>query len=50
MGQTELRTGPAGRAGSREGQKQFRAKVEQLRQQYTRQRGLEIEKIKREDN
>ena len=36
--------------GSREGQKQFRAKVEQLRQQYTRQRELEIEKIKREDN
>jgi TPR repeat protein len=36
--------------GSREGRKQFRARVEQLRQNYARQRELEIEKIKREDN
>jgi TPR repeat protein len=36
--------------GSREGQKQFQARVEQLRQQYTRQRELEIEKIKGEEN
>jgi TPR repeat protein len=36
--------------GSREGQKQFRARVEQLHQKYARQRELEIEKIKREDN
>ena len=35
------------RDGSREGQKQFRARVEQLRQKYIRQRELEIEKIKR---
>ena len=33
--------------GSREGQKQFRAQVERLRQKYIRQRELEIEKIKR---
>ena len=33
--------------GSREGQKQHRAKVEQLRQKHIRQRELEIEKIKR---
>ena len=32
--------------GSREGQKQFRAQVERLRQKYIRQRELEIEKIK----
>ncbi len=36
--------------GSREGRKQFRARVEQLRQQYTRQKELEIEKIKGEEN
>jgi hypothetical protein len=36
------------RDGSREGQKQFRARVEQLRQKYIRQRELEIERIKRE--
>jgi hypothetical protein len=34
--------------GSREGQNQYRARVEQLRQNYIRQRELEIEKIKRE--
>jgi len=34
--------------GSREGQKQFRARVEHLRQKYIRQRELEIERIKRE--
>ena len=33
--------------GSREGKKQFRAQVERLRQEYIRQRELEIEKIKR---
>ena len=33
--------------GSREGKKQFRAQVEQLRQEYSRQRELEIEQIKR---
>ena len=33
--------------GSREGQKQHRAKVEQLRQKHIRQRELEIEKIRR---
>ena len=38
------------RDGSREGQKQFRARVEQLRRQYARQRELEIEKIKGEEN
>ena len=38
------------RDGSREGRKQFRARVEQLRQQYARQRELEIEKIKGEEN
>ncbi|MGB5749850.1 MAG: tetratricopeptide repeat protein [Desulfobacterales bacterium] len=32
--------------GSREGQKQFRARVEQLRQEYDRQKKLEIAKIK----
>jgi TPR repeat protein len=32
--------------GSKEGRKQFRAKVEQLRQHYARQRELEIEQIK----
>ena len=36
--------------GSREGRNQFRLKAEQLRQHYARQRELEIEKIKREDN
>ena len=36
------------RDGSREGQKQFRARVEQLRQNNNRQRELEIERIKRE--
>jgi TPR repeat protein len=35
------------RDGSREGKKQYQAKVEQLRQEYIRQRELEIEKIKR---
>jgi len=34
--------------GSREGQKQFRARVEKVRQNYIRQRELEIERIKRE--
>lgn len=34
--------------GSRQGQKQYRARVEQLRQQYIRQRELAVEKIKRE--
>jgi len=37
------------RDGSREGKKQYRARVEQLRQEYIRQRALEIEKITRED-
>jgi hypothetical protein len=36
------------RDGSREGKKNYRARVEQLRQKYIRQRELEIEKIKRE--
>ena len=36
------------RDGIRAGQKQYRARVEQLRQNYTRQREKEIEKIKRE--
>ena len=36
--------------GSEEGRKQFRARVEQLRQEYRRQQELEIEKIKGEDN
>ncbi len=36
--------------GSPEGRKQFRARVEQLRRQYTRQQELEIEKIKGEEN
>lgn len=36
--------------GSPEGQKQFRAKVEQLRQKYIRHQALEIEKIKDEEN
>jgi hypothetical protein len=35
-------------AGGREDKKQYRARVEQLRQKYIRQRELEIEKIKRE--
>ncbi|MHC4240528.1 MAG: tetratricopeptide repeat protein, partial [Planctomycetota bacterium] len=35
------------RDGSREGKKQYQARVEQLRQKYIRQRELEIEKIKR---
>ncbi len=34
--------------GSRESQKQFRARVEKVRQNYNRQRELEIEKIKHE--
>jgi len=34
--------------GSREGKKQFRARVEKVRQNYLRQRDLEIERIKRE--
>ena len=34
--------------GSREGQKRFRARVEQLRQEYNRQKKLEIAKIKQE--
>jgi hypothetical protein len=34
------------RDGSRRGQKRFREKVDQLRQKYTRQRELEIERIK----
>jgi len=34
--------------GSREGQKQYRAQVERLRQKYIRQQELEVEKIKRE--
>lgn len=33
--------------GSREGKKRFQTQVERLRQEYTRQRELEIEKIKR---
>ena len=36
--------------GSLEGKKQFRAQVERLRQKYIRQRELEIEKIKGEEN
>ncbi len=40
--------GLARRDGSREGQKQFQARVEQLRQKYIRQRDLEIDRIKRE--
>ena len=35
-------------AGGRESKKQFRARVEQLRQNYIRQREQEIEKIRRE--
>jgi hypothetical protein len=35
------------RDGSREGQEQYRAQVERLRQKHIRQRELEIEKIKR---
>jgi len=35
--------------GSREGQRQFRVRVEQLRQKYIRQREQEIEKITGED-
>jgi TPR repeat protein len=36
--------------GTRQGKEQYRARREQLRQQYVRQRELEIEKIRREDN
>ena len=35
------------RGGSQEDKKQYRAQVERLRQEYSRQRELEIEKIKR---
>ena len=35
--------------GSREGQRQYLSRVEQLRQEYIRQRELEIEKITGED-
>jgi len=34
--------------GSLEGKRQYRVRMEQLRQKYTRQRELEIERLKRE--